>query len=242
MSPERRSTLRSDAIDQLLTTYLEVPARVSWEGALADRARGRFDRPRLELAGFAVAALPFDRLVLEAEQFQFVPGLPARFIVTQPRIVLSLDQRQIDRWLKRARAPFTLQLVKDGAEVALDVAGLPITRVQAELSVQGGWFVLKPKHAELFGLRNPLASLFRSYLPLPRLAPQTRLERIEHRSRSIRLVLALDDFEDEITPGLTERTRERFIPFARPLSEWATQPDPPEPSGRGARRRGRSRR
>ena len=48
--------MRSDAIDQLLTTYLEMPAKVSWRGALADSARGIFEGGRLELAGVAVLA------------------------------------------------------------------------------------------------------------------------------------------------------------------------------------------
>ena len=212
--------MRSDAIDQLLSTYLEMPARVSWRGALADSARGRFEAARLELAGVAVLALPFERLVFETEEFQFVPGLPARIIATGPRVFLSIDQRQLDRWLRRGRAPFDLRLTKDAIEFSMELAGRQLTRTETELSVDDGWFVLRPRRAEFLGLNNRLASLFRGSLPLPRLAPETRLVGVEHLEGAIRLELALDDFEDVITPGLVERVQERFLPFAKPIAEW----------------------
>ena len=59
--------MRSDAIDELLSNYFKMPAKVSWEGALADSVRGVFEGPRLELAGLAILALPFDRMVLRAD-------------------------------------------------------------------------------------------------------------------------------------------------------------------------------
>lgn len=213
--------MRSDAIDQLLSTYLEMPARVSWRGALADSALGRFESVRLELAGVAVLALPFERLVLEADEFKFSPGIPARIFATGPRVILSIDQRQLDTWLRRSRAPFSLDLKEDCIEFRMEIGGFPITRAKAELYVQRGWFVLRPLRAELMGFQNRLASLFRSYVPLPRLAPQTRLTGVEHVDGAIRLELGLDDFEETITPGLVERMQERFLPFARPIGEWA---------------------
>ena len=214
------NALRSDAIGQLLSTYLEMPARVSWSGALADSARGQFEGARLELAGVAVMALPFDRLVLETDHFQFIPGIPARFSATGPRIVLSIDQRQIDQWLAIGKAPFALRLGKESIEFRIDVAGFPLTRAETEIDIRRGWFVLQPKRAEFLGFRNRLATLFKTYLPLPRLAPQTRLTGIEHVEGAIRLELNLDDFEDVITPGLIDRMQERFLPFAQPLSNW----------------------
>ena len=207
--------MRSDAIDQLLSTYLQMPARVSWKGALAESARSIFEQGRLELAGVAVLAMPFDRVVLEAERFQFIPGIPARISATRPRVSVSIHQRQVDFWLNRAGAPFELDLTEHGIEFSLHLAGLPVTRSQAELRVDRGWFVLKPRHAELLGFRNRLAWLFRTYVPLPRLAPQTRLDRIEHEAGALRLEMALGDFEDEITPGLVDRLQQRFLPFAR---------------------------
>ena len=67
-------------------------------------------------------------------------------------------------------------------------------------------------------VRNRLAGLFRTYLPLPRLAPETRLTGVEHVDGAIRLELTLDDFEDVITPGLVERMQSRFLPFAAPIA------------------------
>ena len=212
--------MRSDAIDQILTTYLKVPAKVSWTGALAESALGRFEGAKLELAGVAVLALPFERLVLEADEFQFTPGLPARISACGPRLVLTIDQKQIDQWLRRSGAPFSLRLTDTAVEFRMDVLGLPFGRAETAFDIQNGWLILRPKSAEFLGIRNRLASLFRTFLPLPRLAPQTRLTGVEHAEGVIRLELTLDDFEDVITPGLVERMQERFIPFAKPLSEW----------------------
>ena len=128
--------MRSDAIDQLLSTYLELPARVSWNGALADSARGIFEGGRLELAGVAMLALPFERLVLEAERFQFIPGIPARISATDPRILVSIDQHQVDQWLDQARAPFQLRLTGTALEFRMDFAGIQLSRVEMELQVR----------------------------------------------------------------------------------------------------------
>lgn len=213
--------MRSDAIDQLLTTYLKMPAKVSWTGALAESAMGHFEGARLELAGVAVLALPFERLVLESDEFHFTPGLPARIASVGPRLILTIDQRQIDEWLRRSRAPFELRLTGKAVEFRMDVRGVPLGRAETSFEIQNGWLILRPKRAEFLGIRNRLAFLFRTFLPLPRLAPQTRLTGVEHADGVIRLELTLNDFEEVITPGLVERMQERFIPFAKPLSEWA---------------------
>jgi hypothetical protein len=207
--------MRSDAIDNLLSSYLKMPAKVSWEGALADSVRGVFEGVRLELAGLAILALPFDRLVVRADRFQFTPGIPARIEAVGPRIEVSIDQRQIDRWLKRARVPFELRLTEDAIEFQMNVGGISLTRTRTELGVQRGWFVLRPQRVEVLGVRARLVSVFRTYLPLPRLAPQTRLTGIRHAEGSLRFELGLDDFSDVITPGLIERLQSRFLPFSK---------------------------
>lgn len=207
--------MRSDAIDMLISNFLEIPARVTWEGALADSIRGVFEEARLELSGVAILALPFDRMVFRAKRFQFTPGLPARIRVEEPRIEVSVDQRQLDRWLRRARAPFALRLTERAIEFQLDVAGRALTRTETELRIQRGWFVLRPRSAEIFGLRARMVTLFRTYIPLPRVARQTRIVGIRHGAGSIVLELGLDDFEETITPGLVDRIRRRFLPFAR---------------------------
>jgi hypothetical protein len=207
--------MRSDAIDELLSNYFKMPAKVSWDGALADSVRGVFEGARLELAGLAILALPFDRLVFQTDRFQFTPGIPARIEATRPKIEVSIDQRQIDRWLQRARVPFELRLSADAIEFRMSVGGFPLTRTKTEIGIQRGWFVLQPKQIEVFGVRARLVSVLRTYLPLPRLAPQTRLTGIRHVEGGLRFELSLDDFTDVITPGLIERLQNRFLPFAK---------------------------
>ncbi|MEZ4334835.1 MAG: hypothetical protein R3F35_24015 [Myxococcota bacterium] len=223
--------MQSRAIDELLSQYLKVPARVSWKGALGDSMRGTFVGGRLELAGIAVLALPCQRLVLESERFQFTPGLPARIQAIGPRVELTIEQGQIDRWLQRVRAPFTLRLREDDLEFALDLAGFPITRAAASLEIDRGWFVLRPKRASLFGVQNHLAALFRTYFPMPRLAPETRLSGIHHRPGSLVLSLSLADFEEDLTPGVVERLQRRFLPMPR----WLVAERGSRPSARVAR-------
>lgn len=207
--------MRSDAIDELLSNYLKMPAKVSWDSAIGDSVRGVFEGVRVELAGLAIMALPFDRLVFQAERFRFTPGIPARIEAVRPQLEVSIDQRQVDRWLKRLHAPFELRLIEGAIEFQMDVGGIPITRTETELRIQRGWFVLRPRRAEFLGIGTRLVSVFRTYLPLPRLAPQTRLTGITHVEGALRLELGLDDFSDVITPGLIERLRSRFLPFAR---------------------------
>lgn len=207
--------MRSDAIDELISSYLKMPAKVSWDGALADSIRGVFEGVRIELAGLAILALPFDQMVFRADRFQFTPGIPARIEAVRPKIEVSINQRQFDLWLRRARVPFELRLIEDAIEFRMSVGGFPLTRTKTELGIQRGWFVLRPKRIEVFGVRARLVSVFRTYLPLPRLAPQTRLTGIEHADGALRFELSLDDFADVITPGLIERLQGRFLPFAR---------------------------
>lgn len=207
--------MHSDAIDDLISKYLAMPARVSWKGALGDSVRGTFVGGRLELAGVAVLALPCQRLVLESERFQFTPGLPARIQAVGPRIEMTIEQLQIDRWLARLRAPFRLALHESGVELALDVAGYPVTRAEAELCIDRGWFVLRPRRASVFGLENRLAALFRAFFPMPKLAPETQLSAIRHERGALRLEFRLEDFEEELRPGLALRLQERFLPLPR---------------------------
>jgi hypothetical protein len=207
--------MHSDAIDALISSYLAFPARVSWKSALGDSVRGTFIGGRLELAGVAVLALPCQRLVLESERFQFTPGLPARIRATRPRVEMTIEQAQIDRWLARARAPFRLVLGETGIEFALDVGGFAVTRAEAELCVDRGWFLLRSRRASIFGLDNRLAALFRTFFPLPRLAPETRLSAIRHAQGALVLEFELEDFEEELRPGLAQRLQSRFLPLPR---------------------------
>lgn len=205
--------MRSQAIDDLISQYLALPARVSWEGALGDSMRGTFVGGRLELAGIALLALPCRRLVLSCERFEFLPGLPARIKARGPRVELALDQALVDRWLARMRAPFSLALREDGIEFALDVAGFPVTQTLASLEIDRNWFVLRSKRGALFGVENRLAALFRAFFPMPRLAPETRLAGIRHAAGELVLDLSLADFEEDLRPGLVDRMQQRFLPL-----------------------------
>ena len=122
--------------------------------------------------------LPFERLVLYADSFQFTPGIPARIEATGARLEITIDQRQLDLWLRRARVPFELTLIQDAIEFEMKLGGFAIVRTETELQVRRGWFVLQPRQAAFLGIRARLVSLFRTYIPLPRLAPQTRLSEI----------------------------------------------------------------
>jgi hypothetical protein len=172
-----------------------------------------------------------------------MPGIPARFQANAPQIELAIDQRQVDRWLDRAGAPFKLKLIEGGIDFRIDVGGFPISRAETELCVENGWFVLRPKRAEFLGLRNRLATLVRTFVPIPRLAPQTRFTGIKHEQGALRVILTLDDFTEEITPGLVDRMQERFLPFAN-ASLWKLPFDmPPLPKFPGRpRAAGRTRR
>jgi hypothetical protein len=66
---------------------------------------------------------------------------------------------------------------------------------------------------------NYVASLFRTYLPLPPLAGNTELESIQHQTNLLRLTFALEDFNEQITPGLLVRLQKRLLPtLAVPFS------------------------
>jgi hypothetical protein len=98
--------------------------------------------------------------------------------------------------------------------------------------VLSGWFVLQPKRASILGMPNYVASLFRTYLPLPPLAGNTRLDGIHHEPELLRLSFALEDFEEEVSPGLLTRLQKRLLPtlempFAGALSGRPIRPARP---------------
>jgi hypothetical protein len=113
-----------------------------------------------------------------------------------------------------------LTLTDRAIDLQADVAGWSLGRIETEFAIRHGWLVLRPLHAEFLGFRSDIARLLRSFVPLPRLAPQTRLTGIEHLVGAIRLELSLDDFEDVITPGLVDRMQARFLPVPRPAADW----------------------
>ncbi|MCP5058132.1 MAG: hypothetical protein GY937_15610 [bacterium] len=204
--------MRSDAIDQVLSTYLRQPVRLSWKGAIADTILGTFERPRVELGGLATAWVPFEEVVLDADKVTFQPGVPARLAIEAPRVELAVGQAEIDKWMGRLQLPFRLLLEETSLIAKTRIAGFPVGELEARLDIVGGWFVLKPRRASILGIPGALAPLFRTYLPLPPLPQDARLVAIDHEPGLLRLTVEADDFEERITPGLVGRLQKRMMP------------------------------
>jgi len=204
--------VRSDVLDQLFSTYLRQPVKASWHGTASDLLRGSFDDVRVELGGFATAWLPVEGVILSARRVEIRPGVPARLTVLEPSLQAVVGQRDVDRWLDGSQLPFRLHLSERGILARAVVKGLPIGEVEAHLEVQRGWFILQPRRASLLGIPNYAAWLFRTYLPLPPLAPGASLDEIGHDHDRLRLAFAVDDFQEDLTPGLLGRLRARILP------------------------------
>jgi len=207
--------MRSDAIDQLLGSYLRRPIELSWRGGLADPLRGQFEGARLAFRDVATAWLPLEEVVLRAEKTRILPGLPARIQVDGGTFEVAIGQSDIETWIQRFQLPFRLEIADEGILVKTEIRGFPVSEFETQLEVVRGWFVLKPQRASFLGVPGYVSSLLKSYLPLPPLSEQTRIVAIEHEPQRIRLTLGLDDFEEELTPGLLGRMRARMLPFGR---------------------------
>jgi hypothetical protein len=204
--------MRSDMVDQLFSTYLKQPVRFNWDGGPTDLLRGTFAEASIELGGIATAWLPLESVVLSATHVAFEPGLPGQIRVEAPRFTAIIAQRDVDKWLRGTQLPFELELTDAGLVARAKVAGLNVGEIAASLEVLGGWFVLRPSRASLLGVPNYAAWLFRTYLPLPPVADGARLEEIGHQDGGLRLSFAIDDFDEDLTPGLAGRLRGRILP------------------------------
>ena len=207
--------MQSELIDGLLRSYLEIPARLTWEGGPVDLVRGVFRNASLELGGIATRWLNLERVVVRGTRVAFEPGVPARIHVNEPRVVISLGQAEVDRWLNRSEFPFKLVLGKDGLVLRARLAGFPLGEFETRLRVSNGWFVLEPQRASVLGVPGFVPPLLRSYLPLPPLTDETRVGAIEHAPGRITITLEIEDFEERVTPGLLGRFRSRVLPFGR---------------------------
>jgi hypothetical protein len=205
--------VRSDAIDQLVSGYLALPVKLSWEGSLADSLRGTFEGVRVEIGGIATAWLPLERLSVSVKRAVFTPGLPASIVVEKPEVAISVGQRDLDRWLDGFQLPFRLRFGERGLIVNTELAGVSISEFETTLEIVRGWFVLRPQRASILGLPSNLARLFRAYLPLPPLSPEARLVNIEHAERRLTLHFAVSDFEEQVSPGMLRRLRKRLLPW-----------------------------
>ncbi len=207
--------MRSQTIDQLVSTYLRQPVALSWDGTLADPLRGSFDGVRLAFGGVGTAFLPLEEVVLAAKRARIIPGLPARIQIEGGTLEVAVGQPDIDRWMERFPLPFRLAIGSGGIVVKTEIRGFPVAEFEMQLEVVRGWFVLKPQRAAFMGVPGYVSSLLRSYLPLPPISEETRIVAIDHEPQRIRLTLGVDDFEEEVTPGLLDRVRRRVLPFAR---------------------------
>lgn len=203
---------RASVIEQLVGSYFELPVRIDWASATGLPFPDRFDDARLEFAGLATAWLELKQVIWRAEHVRFLPGMPATVQVTGPRVDIVVGKAELTRWLERFELPYRLELAEDAIVIHTELAGFPVAELEARLEVAGGWFVLQPRRASVLGMPNYMASLFRTYLPLPPLAGDTRLESIHHEPDLLRLTFTLQDFEEQVTPGLLARLQKRLLP------------------------------
>lgn len=202
----------SSVIDQLVSSYFELPVKIDWGQASGMPFPDSFDDASLTFSGLATAWMDLKQVIWRAEHVRFVPGMPATVKVTAPLVEIAVGKDELARWLKRFELPYRIELAKDAIVVHTELAGLPVAELEARLEVVSGWFVLQPKRASVMGVPNYVAALFRTYLPLPPLAGDTRLESIHHEPDVLRLTFALQDFEEQVTPGLLPRLQKRLLP------------------------------
>lgn len=217
---------RSDLIDQLVGSYLKLPVAVRWERASGLPFPDTFETARLEFQGIATAWLNLEQIVWAADEVKFEPGFPARIRLSGPSIEIAVGQAELDRWMARFQLPYRLELGAEGLIVHTRIAGFPLAEFETRLEVVDGWFVLQPKRATILGVPSYVASIFRSYLPLPPLSKDTRLSAIGHEAGLIRLCFALEDFEEEVTPGILTRLRKRFFPMLDQVAGLLKPRDP----------------
>lgn len=199
-------------IEQLISSYFELPVRVDWKNAAGMPFPDRFDEPELRFSGLATAWMNLQQVVWRAEHVRFQPGMPATVQVRAPRVEVAVGKDDFARWLKRFELPYRVELTDDAIVLHTEVGGFPVAELEARLEVVGGWFLLQPKRASILGMPNYVAALFRTYLPIPPLAGNTRLESIRHEPDSLRLTFELEDFEEQVTPGLLARLQKRLMP------------------------------
>lgn len=202
----------STVVDRLVSSYFELPVRIHWRKATGMPFPDHFEDARLELSGLATAWMELKEVAWLAASVRFVPGLPATVEVKGPRVQIAVGKLDLDRWLKRFDLPYRLELAQDALIVHTEIAGFPLAELEARLEVVNGWFVLQPKRASVLGVPNYVATLFRTYLPLPPLSGNIQLDAIAHEPDVLRLTFILEDFEEQVTPGLLGRLQKRLIP------------------------------
>jgi hypothetical protein len=206
----------SSVISQLVSSYFELPVAIYWDKAGGLPFPDRFEGARLEFGGLATAWMDLKQVIWRADEVRFVPGFPAQVKVRGPRVEIAIGQAELDRWLSRFQLPYRLVLKEDALVVHAEIAGLSLGEFETRIEVVDGWFVLQPQRASILGVPTYVASLFRTFLPLPPLSGSTHLIAIEHRKGELRAVFGLDDFDEQVTPGLLGRLQKRLMPTVSP--------------------------
>lgn len=209
---------RSDLLDELLSSYLKIPVIMYWDRADGIPFPDHFEGARVEFQGIATSWLDLDRIVCEADEVRLRHGIPARLEMKNPGIEISIGQKALDKWMSRFQLPYRLELGENALIVHTEIAGFPVAEFETSIEVDGGWFVLKPERASIFGVPGYVSSLFRTYLPVPPLSRETRLTRITHERGIVRLGFTINDFEEEVSPGLLSRLQKRFFPVVDQLT------------------------
>lgn len=207
---------RSEVIDQLVSSYLKLPVAINWTEARGLPFPDTFVGAQLEFAGIATAWLNLERVIWRAEELRFVPGLPAKVYLRGPSMEMVVGQAEVDRWREQFVLPYRLELADSGIIVHTELAGFPLGEFETGLEVVGGWFVLEPKRATVLGVPSYVSSLFRTYLPVPPLSAEIRLAGIAHETGLLRITFAIDDFDEDVSPGLLARLQNRFFPLSSP--------------------------
>ena len=215
---------RSDVIDQLVGSYLKLPVQIHWAQTRGLPFPDTFVDASLEFAGIATSWLRLEQVMWKAQELRFAPGFPAKIYVQGPSMEMVVGQAEVDRWREQFSLPFRLELADTGLIVHTELAGLPLGEFEMGLEVSGGWFVLEPKRATVLGVPGYVSSLFRTYLPLPPISKEIRLAGIEHETGLLRIKIGIDDFDEDVSPGLLSRLQNRFYPLSRPLGAPADQP------------------
>lgn len=209
---------RSDLVDELLSSYLKMPVMMHWQKASGLPFPDRFENSRVEFQGIATEWLDLEKIACVARETRIVHGLPARLLLSDPALEITIGQSALDRWLKRFQLPYRLELGDDALIVHTEIAGFPVAQFETTLEVVGGWFVLKPKRASFLGVPGYVSSIFRTYLPVPPLSRESHLSSITHAPGTLMLRFSLGDIEEEVTPGVLLRLRKRFFPVVDRLA------------------------
>lgn len=202
----------SSVIDQMVSSYFELPVHIDWAHATGLPFPDQFEQPELHFSGLATAWMNLHEVIWRADHVRFIAGMPASVRVRGPRVEVAIGKDDLTRWLKRFELPYRVELTEDAIVLHTEFGGFPVAELEARLEVVGGWFLLQPKRASILGVPNYVASLFRTYLPMPPLAGNTRLESIRHQPDVLRLTFGLEDFEEQVTPGLLGRLQKRLLP------------------------------